>query len=175
VEIEIMTTETNIQAANDPGPWLDFEEQAVLFFACKLHEEFGICDHGQTFKALAEKKIDEEHLLIEFYPERDCSRLNKLRRIRDRLVAMAAAAASFIEDVEYLLGVDVHDYWRWKYEQQEATSKKDCVICEKPIIDQPYNAEPVAQGECCGRCSDEYVVHARAAKIVTKPDSEVRS
>ena len=58
---------------------------------------------------------------------------------------------------------------------------KNCVICMKPITPDPngwdggHNAQPVAEGQCCGDCNDRVVTIARlrewAKKQKVKEDS----
>ena len=55
--------------------------------------------------------------------------------------------------------------------------KKDCVICGEPIKPDPngwdggHNAQPVAEGQCCGDCNDSVVTVRRLVDIGMKEDT----
>ena len=96
-----------------PDPELqEYASSLAVALACELHASIHVCDIAFSLPELVNPQIEWEHIAIAQDDESGQERLLKLRRIKSRMVSFIEASESFIEDIQFLTGIDVAEKWQ---------------------------------------------------------------
>ncbi len=105
-----MDTATNLKISALVAEEIEFLESCkaeAIGLAQQLYESINICDLECSLVPLVEAEIDAEYAAIGEDEKRGTERLNKLLRMKRRLIGFIEAGHGFIEDVESLTGADI--------------------------------------------------------------------